>query len=58
LFQRQAENPALSRADALQASMLGLLDGPGRLDPGTGNIVHSHAHPIFWAPFSLIGDGQ
>ena len=24
---------------------------------GQGRMVFSYAHPIFWAPFSLIGDG-
>jgi len=22
-----------------------------------GRMVFSYAHPIFWAPFSLVGDG-
>ena len=58
LFQRQARDAALSRADALRASMLGLIDGPGYVDPASGKIVFSYAHPIFWAPFTLIVDGQ
>jgi CHAT domain-containing protein len=50
LFRRQAENPALTRAEALRQSMLDLMtkSGPGGL---------SYAHPAFWAPFSLVGDG-
>jgi CHAT domain-containing protein len=27
-------------------------------DPGTGRALYSFAHPLFWAPFSLIGDGR
>ena len=57
LFRRQAENPALSRAQALRQAMLALIDGPGAIDAKTGKAVFSYAHPIFWAPFSLIGDG-
>ena len=37
--------------------MLALVDGPGYVDPVSGKIVFSYAHPIFWAPFTLIGDG-
>ncbi len=36
--------------------MLALIDGPGYVDAG-GRTVFSYAHPIFWAPFTLIGDG-
>ena len=36
--------------------MLALIDGPGYVD-ASGNPVFSYAHPIFWAPFSLVGDG-
>ncbi len=56
IFRRQAENPMLSRAQALRQAMLALIDGPGHVD-GAGRSVFSYAHPIFWAPFSLIGDG-
>ena len=27
------------------------------VDPKSGKVVFSYAHPIFWAPFSLIGEG-
>ncbi|MHA1108646.1 MAG: CHAT domain-containing protein, partial [Alphaproteobacteria bacterium] len=56
IFRRQAKDSALSRAQALRQSMLNLIDDPGFKD-GQGNIVFSYAHPIFWAPFSLVGDG-
>ena len=57
IFKRQADNPQISRADALRQSMLALIDGKGFRDKATGRIVFSYAHPIFWAPFSLVGDG-
>jgi CHAT domain-containing protein len=56
IFRRQADDPGLDRAQALRGAMLGLMDGPGYLD-GEGRTVFSYAHPIFWAPFTLIGDG-
>ncbi len=57
LFRRQAADGGLTRAEALRQAMLSLIDGPGRLDAATERTVFSYAHPIFWAPFSLIGDG-
>jgi len=56
LFRRQAADAKLSRAQALRQAMLQLIDaGEGR-DP-SGKVVFSYAHPMFWAPFSLVGDG-
>ena len=37
--------------------MLALIEDGGYVDPATGKMVFSYAHPIFWAPFTLIGDG-
>jgi CHAT domain-containing protein len=55
LFRHQAQNPALTKAQALRDTMLGLIVGPGYIDPSANKTVFSYAHPIFWAPFSLIG---
>ena len=57
LFKREAATPGLTRAESLRQAMLALMDGPGLLDPATQKPVYSYAHPIFWAPFSLVGDG-
>jgi len=57
LFSRQAKNSAISRAEALRQAMMALVDGPGYKDPDTGKELFVYAHPLFWAPFSLIGDG-
>jgi CHAT domain-containing protein len=56
LFAAQADNPALERAQALRGAMLALIDGSGPKD-AQGKVQFSYAHPLFWAPFSLIGDG-
>jgi CHAT domain-containing protein len=56
LFRYQRENPESSRAQALRQSMLQLIDSPGLMDDASGKIVASYAHPIFWAPFVIIGD--
>jgi hypothetical protein len=57
LFRRQAKDATLARAEALRRAMLAMIDEGGYVDPKTGEKVFSYAHPIFWAPFSLIGDG-
>ena len=56
LFKRQSANPGLSRSEALRQSMIALLDGPGAVD-AEGRTSYTYAHPLFWAPFTLIGDG-
>lgn len=55
LFRQQAQNPALTKAQALRDTMLSLIDGPGYIDLFANKTVFSYAHPIFWAPFSLVG---
>ncbi len=57
IFRRQAAQPGLSRAQALRRAMLSLIDEGGYRDQD-GQVLFSYAHPIFWAPFSLIGDGR
>ncbi|GAB1392490.1 hypothetical protein MASR1M60_06530 [Rhodocyclaceae bacterium] len=48
-FARYAKDPASIRAEALRSAQLELMQDKG---PG-----FSYAHPLFWAPYSLIGDG-
>ena len=57
LFRLQADNSSLSRADALQQAMLNLIDGPGYVDTESKTAYFSYAHPIFWAPFTIVGEG-
>jgi CHAT domain-containing protein len=57
VFKRQRTDSGLSRATALKQAMNALIDGPGFVDPKTNRVVFSYAHPIFWAPFALVGDG-
>jgi CHAT domain-containing protein len=56
LFQRQVNNPTISRAEALRQSMISMVDEGGYRDD-RGNMVFAYAHPLFWAPYSIIGDG-
>jgi CHAT domain-containing protein len=54
VFHKQKANPALSRAQALRQTMLELMNGPG---PHEGAWGFTYSHPMFWAPFSLVGEG-
>ena len=56
LFRRQAKDPKITRGEALRQAMLALLDSDGFKDE-TGRTLFSYAHPLFWAPYSIIGDG-
>lgn len=56
LFKRSSENPMLTRAEALRQTILWLMDSAGQKDT-SGKLEFTYAHPMFWAPFALIGDG-
>ena len=57
LFRRQATQPHLTRSEALRQAMLALADGPGYVG-AEGRPVFTYAHPLFWAPYSILGDGD
>ena len=56
LFKRQAGDPKLTRAEALRLAMVALMDGPGYVG-ADGKTEFAYAHPLFWAPYTIIGDG-
>ncbi len=56
LFRRQAADSSITRGEALRAAMMAVLDGPGYTD-AQGKTLFSYAHPLFWAPYTIIGDG-
>jgi CHAT domain-containing protein len=56
LFKRQADDPKLSRSEALRQAMMALVDGPGYLN-SEAKTEFAYAHPLFWAPYTIIGDG-
>jgi len=47
----------LPRAESLRQAMLELLD-QGEAPGSDGKPVYAYAHPLFWAPFSVIGEGN
>jgi len=56
LFRRQAAGSTLTRAEALRQAMTALIDGKGFTDD-SGKTLFAYAHPLFWAPYTIIGDG-
>ena len=56
IFQSREENGASSRAQSLRKSMLNLIDKETLKEEATGKIAASYAHPLFWAPFVIVGD--
>jgi CHAT domain-containing protein len=56
LFHGQAVDPRISRAQALRAAMVSMIDRGGYTDE-TGRTLFAYAHPLFWAPYTIMGDG-
>ncbi len=54
VFKHEKTSPG--RAQALRAAALDIMD-TGSMDGGAG-FQFSYAHPLFWAPFTLVGDGE
>ena len=48
MLQEVSEDNQVGRAEALQRSVLGLMETPGK---------PHYAHPMFWAPFVVVGEG-
>ncbi|MGE4614099.1 MAG: CHAT domain-containing protein, partial [Planctomycetota bacterium] len=57
LFRNQSIFPGSERAELLRQAMIEIIAGPGYKDPDNGKTVFSYAHPIFWAPFTIVGNG-
>jgi CHAT domain-containing protein len=57
LFKQQETDLNISRAEALQKSMIELMDEGVHYDRHSGKAAYAYAHPFFWAPFSLVGEG-
>jgi CHAT domain-containing protein len=47
----------LSRGKSLQQAQLALLSSGGQTGQN-GEMIFSYAHPLFWAPFSIVGNGR
>ncbi|MBM3569665.1 MAG: CHAT domain-containing protein, partial [Alphaproteobacteria bacterium] len=58
LFRRLAADATLGRSRALRGALLELIESGAHADPASGRPLYSYAHPIFWAPFVLVGHGR
>ncbi len=54
IFARQQKSPSKPKAEVLREAMIDEIDNGGMKDAGV--IKYSYAHPLFWAPFVLVGD--
>lgn len=55
VFLRMQAEPGLDRAEALRRAEMRLLDEGGQKD-ANGNFAFAYAHPLFWAPYTIVGD--
>lgn len=56
LFALQAKHENLDRSEALRQAKIELIER--KVYENNGKSVFSYAHPIFWAPFILVGEGH
>jgi len=56
LFRRQTADTKMTRGEALRQASMALIDSGGFKDD-SGKMLFSYAHPLFWAPYTIIGDG-
>jgi CHAT domain-containing protein len=56
VFERYAKDPSQRKSAALREAMLAMIDGEGYRDPASGKSLYRYAHPLFWAPFVVVGD--
>ena len=54
LFKNQQKAQGTSKAELLRQSMLNQIDQGGMKEGA--NMKYSYAHPLFWAPFVVVGD--
>jgi CHAT domain-containing protein len=55
MFKRQQQKQGQNKAEYLQASMVNMIDSMSSQD-AKGKSKYSYAHPLFWAPFVVVGD--
>ena len=53
---RRSTSQNLSRSEALRQAMTNMIVAGQKTGPG-GAGIEAYAHPLFWAPYTIIGDG-
>jgi len=56
-FRRFAADPKLNEAEALRQASIAIMNGSGFSERGRHVQIFLCA-PLFWAPYTLIGDGN
>ena len=57
MFKRQQQKQGQNKAEYLQASMVNMIDNLGSSSQDAkGKSKYAYAHPLFWAPFVVVGD--
>ena len=54
LFKNQQKTQGTSKAELLRQAMINQIDQGGMKEGG--NVKYAYAHPLFWAPFVVVGD--
>ncbi len=54
LFKNQQKSQGTSKAELLRQAMLNQIDQGGMKEGA--NMKYAYAHPLFWAPFVVVGD--
>jgi len=54
LFKSQQKSTGTSKAELLRQAMLNQIDQGGMKEGG--NMKYAYSHPLFWAPFVVVGD--
>lgn len=54
LFKNQQKSQGTTKAELLRQAMLNQIDQGGMKEGG--NMKYAYAHPLFWAPFVVVGD--
>ena len=54
LFKNQQKAQGTSKAELLRQAMINQIDQGGMKEGG--NVKYAYAHPLFWAPFVVVGD--
>jgi CHAT domain-containing protein len=57
VFRRQSDDPTLTRMEALRQAMVALMES-GEAKDAAGKTLYTYAHPLFWAPYTIVGDGS
>ena len=56
IFKNQNEDITLSRVGTISKAVREMITTGEYKVPSSGKAIYSYSHPMFWAPFTLVGD--